>query len=46
MLVDPWPGSWSENWYENDDVYVDYDDGYYLHNRRDPSFAIAISVVF
>ena len=45
MLVDPWPESWAESWYETDDVYVDYDNGYYLHSRRDPSVAIAISVV-
>jgi hypothetical protein len=45
MLVDPWPEYWPEGWYETDDVYVDYNDGYYLYNRRDPSVAIAISVV-
>jgi hypothetical protein len=44
-LVDPWPEYWSNNWYENDDVYVDYfDDGYYLYNRRYPGNRIAISV--
>ncbi len=47
MLVDPWPESWSDDWYATDDVYVDYrDDGYYLFNRRDPEFGIAISIVF
>ena len=45
MMVDPWPESWAEGWYESDDVYVDYNDGYYLYNRRDPGVAIAISVV-
>src|SRR5271157_2695473 len=30
--VDPWPGDWAANWYETDDVYVDYvGDGYYLY---------------
>jgi hypothetical protein len=44
-LVDPWPEYWSNNWYENDDVYVDYfDDGYYLYNRRYPRNRIAIRV--
>lgn len=43
-LVDPWPEYWSDNWYENDDVYIDYyDDGYYLYNRRHPGVRIAIS---
>jgi hypothetical protein len=47
MLVDPWPEYWSDDWYATDDVYVDYrDDGYYLFNRRDPQFGIALSVVF
>ncbi|GEM_PF-1279725 len=45
MMVDPWPESWGNDWYRDDDVYVDYDDGYYLHNRRDPGSRIAISVV-
>jgi len=43
-LVDPWPEYWSANWYEDDDVYVDYyGDGYYLYNRRHPGDRIAIS---
>jgi hypothetical protein len=46
MLVDPWPEFWAADWYATDDLYVDYDDGYYLYNRRHPGVAIAISVVF
>ncbi|MDE3245164.1 MAG: hypothetical protein KGN80_03680 [Acidobacteriota bacterium] len=46
LMVDPWPESWSETWYADDDVYVDYNDGYYLYNRRHPGVAIAISVSF
>jgi hypothetical protein len=43
-LVDPWPEYWSNDWYDSDDVYVDYyGDGYYLYNRRYPSDRIAIS---
>ena len=45
MMVDPWPETWGSEWYRDDDVYIDYDDGYYLHNRRDAGFRIAISVV-
>jgi hypothetical protein len=44
MLVDPWPESWAENWYATDDVYIDYDDGYYLYNRRHPGVRLAIAV--
>ena len=44
-LVDPWPESWSERWYETDDVYVDYvNDGYYMCNRRHPGVFIAVNV--
>jgi len=43
-LVDPWPEYWSDDWYDNDDMYVDYNgDGYYLYNRRYPSDRISIS---
>ncbi len=43
--IDPWPESWGNNWYDNDDVYVNYvDNGYYLYNRRYPDVAIAISI--
>ena len=35
--VDPWPEYWGNDWYDNDDVYVNYvDNGYYLYNRRYP----------
>jgi hypothetical protein len=43
-VVDPWPEYWSDGWYENDDVYIDYSDGYYLYNRRYPQDRIAITV--
>ncbi len=45
LLVDPWPQDWDDNWYNSDDVYVDYDDGYYLYNRRLPGPGLAITVV-
>jgi hypothetical protein len=45
MMVDPWPADWAQDWYSADDVYVGYDNGYYLYNRQYPGEAIAISVV-
>jgi hypothetical protein len=43
--VDPWPQYWGNDWYDNDDVYVNYvDNGYYLYNSRYPNVAIAISI--
>ncbi len=45
--LDPWPEYWAPNWYETDDVYVEYyGDGYYLYNPRYPGIAIAISISF
>jgi hypothetical protein len=45
LIVDPWPGYWSDNWYQSDDIYVDYNDGYYLYDRRYPEVAIALTVI-
>jgi len=44
-LVDPWPNTWANNWYETDDVYVIYENnGYYMYNQRYPGVGITISV--
>jgi hypothetical protein len=44
-VVDPWPEYWSNDWYQTDDVYIDYSgDGYYLYDPRYPGDRIAISV--
>ncbi|MBL0313361.1 MAG: hypothetical protein IPP78_11760 [Holophagaceae bacterium] len=44
-ILDPWPEYWSDNWYENDEVYIQYSgDGYYLYNRRHLRDRIAITV--
>ncbi len=45
MMVDPWPENWAANWYSADDVYVGYNNGYYLYNRDYPGEALAITVV-
>jgi hypothetical protein len=45
MLVDPWPEYWAEDWYDTDDLYIDYNDGYYLHNPRHSGAGLAITVV-
>ncbi len=43
-LVDPWPEYWSNNWYDTDEMWVDYyAGGYYLCNRSHPGDRIAIS---
>ena len=45
LLLDPWPEYWSDTWYDSDDVYIDYHDGYYLYNRRYPQVALAVTIV-
>ena len=44
-LLDPWPGNWSNDWYDTDDVYVVYQNGgYYLYDNSYPGIGIAISI--
>ncbi len=44
-MVDPWPEYWPDDWYKNDDVYIDRSwDGYYLYDRNYPGDRIAIMV--
>ena len=48
LLVDPWPSDWDPNWYDADDLYIDYDeydDGYYLYNRNYPNERLAVAIV-
>lgn len=45
MMVDPWPGDWSPNWYSADQMYVGYDNGYYLYDQMHPGEAVALTVV-
>jgi hypothetical protein len=42
MIVDPWPEYWPSNWYASDDVYIGYDNGYYLYDANYPQVEIAI----
>ena len=41
-VVDPWPETWEDGWYDNDDVYVRYDNGYYLYNSRHPEVGLSL----
>ena len=45
ILVDPWPQDWAENWYDTSDLYIAYDNGYYLYNQMYPGEAVAIAVM-
>jgi len=45
LMVDPWPSDWAQDWYASDDVYVGFDNGYYLYNRQFPGEAIAVTVM-
>ena len=36
-VIEPYPEYWGDDWYDRDEMYVDYfDGGYYLFNRRFP----------
>jgi hypothetical protein len=44
-FVDPWPDNWNPDWYETDNIYLDYtDDGYYLYDQNYPGIGIAVTV--
>jgi len=46
-IVDPWPESWGQDWYETDDVYLDNtEDGYYLYDRNYQDYPIAVTVSY
>jgi hypothetical protein len=46
-FMDTWPEDWAPDWYQTDDVYLDYNgDGYYLYNRLHPGFPIAVTITF
>ena len=44
MLVDPWPEDWAADWYDTDDLYIGFDNGYYLYDRNYPGVGLAITV--
>jgi len=46
-FIDPWPETWPPNWYETDDIYIDYTgDGYYVYDRMHPGIGIAVTISF
>jgi len=46
LIVDPYPEYWVENWYDTEDVYIVWDNGYYLYNRSNPNVSLSVSVMF
>ena len=48
VLDDPIPEYWGSDWYDSDEMYVDYDPadgGYYLYDTRYPDDRVAVSVL-
>lgn len=44
-VMDPWPEYWANDWYGQDDLYIEfYGGGYYLRNRRHFMDRIALTV--
>jgi len=45
-VLDPWPETWSDDWYRTDDLFIEsFGGGYYLNNRRHPGDRIAVLVL-
>ncbi len=44
LMLDPYPQNWPGNWYSSDDLYIDYNNGYYLYNRSYPGIGLAITL--
>ena len=45
LLVDPWPEYWPIDWFYTDELYIVYDDGYYLCDARFPQVELALVVL-
>ena len=45
VIVDPYPENWNTKWHSSDDVYLDYNRGYYLHNRQHTGSPLAVMVL-
>jgi hypothetical protein len=46
-VLDPWPEYWSDSWFGEDDLYIEFfGGGYYLRNRRHPHDRLALTVIF
>jgi hypothetical protein len=44
-ILDPLPEYWSADWFDTDDIYIDYDGyGYYMYDRNYPGVAIAVEL--
>lgn len=44
-FVDSYPSYWGPNWFDTDDVYIDYDDGgYYLYDNRYPGEGVPVEI--
>lgn len=46
QILDPWPEFWAETWYADDELWIGWDDGYYLYSRRHPGFGLALTLTF
>lgn len=44
-FLDPWPEDWPPDWYETDNIYVEFvDGGYYVCDENYPGIAIAVTI--
>lgn len=46
-VMDPWPETWAPDWYETDNLYIDWvGDGYYLFDSNYPGMGLAVTISF
>ncbi|MEP6715885.1 MAG: hypothetical protein ABJC09_09925 [Terriglobia bacterium] len=44
-FVDSYPSIWGSNWYDTDNVYIDYEDGgYYLYDSQYPDEGVPVEI--
>jgi hypothetical protein len=43
-MLDPWPQDWALDWYDTDNLYIAYNNGYYLYDSRYPDIGMAITI--
>jgi hypothetical protein len=44
-FLDPWPEDWPPDWYETDNIYIEFvDGGYYVCDQNYPGIAIAVTI--
>ena len=44
VYISPYPADWSDNWYGQDDAYINQENGYCLQDRGYPYVRLVVTV--